>query len=138
MAAAVVWAHVVCAGTSRTGRLTGQTREIEDILEAYIYTLEQLGSEIQQQLTTVSATQDFMSTSLDSIRNRILRLGLLLNVSAFSLSVSACLAGLWGMNLDVPLENTWYGFPIIVGGLAISGASVFTMLFRYCKKTKLL
>jgi hypothetical protein len=29
----------------------------------------------------------------------------MLNVSAFSLSVSACLAGLWGMNLKVPLEE---------------------------------
>ena len=59
---------------------------------------------LQEMVENMNSTRDVWAMQLDTIRNRIIRVELLVAVASFSLMMSTVPAGFFGMNLSSGLE----------------------------------
>jgi magnesium transporter len=103
-------------------RLIDQHDEVELLLESYLDQLEQIAGEIQQLQQYMHATDEYLNVHLDSIRNRIMKYNLVLSMGAFSTSISAAGAAVFGMNLQSNLEHHPSAFIIVTSGLVLGNA----------------
>eukprot|EP00047_Mylnosiga_fluctuans_P019400 m.82186 g.82186 ORF g.82186 m.82186 type:complete len:551 (-) comp8108_c0_seq2:173-1825(-) len=86
----------------RTGSTLGDHDQAEALLETYANTLEQMCNEANRLLTTIRGTEEVMSITQDTMRNRIITLNLIVAGGAFAMSASTMITGIFGMNLDIP------------------------------------
>lgn len=69
---------------------------------------------------------------MDSVRNRIIRINLLMSISSFSLLLSTIPAGFFGMNLVTGLEESHGVFAVVViSCLAATGLSCASLYAYY-------
>ena len=67
-------------------------------------------------LMVVSATlQDYLNIELDSHRNQLIQLELLLTAGMFAMAIVTLVAGLFGMNLNNKHEESYSAFVIVSG-----------------------
>ena len=70
---------------------------------------------LQEMVENMDSTRDVWAMQLDTIRNRIIRVELLVAVASFSLMVSTVPASFFGMNLTSGIEvGSFVPFPQIV------------------------
>lgn len=87
-----------------------QHEEVEMLLETYYSQLEDTMNRTKEDIQKIKSTQDFLSVTLDSVRNRMMQVELKLSIGAFSISVGTFIAGIFGMNLRSYMEDTPYLF----------------------------
>ena len=67
--------------------------EVELLLEAYAADLNQISSEVSRMKAALDDTDDFVDTHLSTMRNKIIRLSLFMDMGMFSLGFAALAAG---------------------------------------------
>lgn len=77
---------------------------IEDLLEAYLFRLEGLRVGYVEQRKILSQTSETVALLLDSARNDIMLVELIISILGLALGVGALLTGAFGMNLPSGLE----------------------------------
>jgi magnesium transporter len=65
-------------------------------------------------------TQDYLNIELDSHRNQLIQLELLLTAGMFAMAIVTLVAGLFGMNLNNKHEESYSAF-VIVSCILCSG-----------------
>eukprot|EP00048_Salpingoeca_helianthica_P018288 m.241483 g.241483 ORF g.241483 m.241483 type:complete len:532 (+) comp24454_c0_seq1:19-1614(+) len=76
--------------------------QAEMLLETYALTMDQMANETSRLLSTIRASEEVMSITQDSARNRIITLNLFASSGAFAMSTGTMVTGLFGMNFDFP------------------------------------
>lgn len=76
--------------------------DVELMLENYHRQLALCLHDIVSMQRQVQAKQEFLAISLDVHRNRLHRLNVHLNIGAVSLATCTCVAGYFGMNVQIP------------------------------------
>lgn len=82
--------------------------EVEMLLENYDAQIEDILNRIEELDGKITSTQEFLNISLDSVRNRMMRLDIMLSMAAFALAVGTLIAGIFGMNLLSHFEEGKY------------------------------
>lgn len=98
--------------------------EVEMMLENYMKQVDTVYSEVTSALQAIKATENATQIRLDAMRNRVLRLDIVLNLGAVSVGVGGLVAGVFGMNLLSGIEEHPFAF-WIVSGIAFMTAIIF-------------
>jgi hypothetical protein len=101
----------------RSGGLPKQSEheEVELILETYLRKVDELENEVEQNVKSITLTEEHIQIRLDSVRNSIMKLELLVSICALGVTSAALGAGLFGMNIPNHLEHSPYAFFFVTG-----------------------
>ncbi|CAI5493343.1 unnamed protein product [Closterium sp. Naga37s-1] len=97
--------------------------EVEELLEDHLRRMEEVVGEAEQLLSMSDATSEYLRTALDSARNQLIELDVLVNMATCSLAVGGSIAAVFGMNLVSSFEDTSLAFPIAAGSVKPSSAA---------------
>ncbi|KYQ88383.1 putative mitochondrial rna splicing protein [Tieghemostelium lacteum] len=112
--------------------------EIEILLETYNRQMEQMANNISQLKETLASTEEFVNFQLDTARNKMMRMNLILSLVTLSSGLGGVVAGIFGMNLFNGLEQHPFAFPIAVGSISVVGTITFLSLRYYCQVKSIL
>jgi len=99
--------------------------ELELLLESYFADFEEIEAEIKTFKEMIEDTNQFISAHLDSVRNKMIRLSLFMEMGALALGSGAVVGGIFGMNLTHGLENHPSAFFITLTGISVIMTSIF-------------
>ncbi|XP_040583437.2 uncharacterized protein [Lepeophtheirus salmonis] len=94
---------------------SGHHEEVELLLEAYDADLRELESQILSMKTMIEETNDFINTHLNTLRNKIMRMSLFMEIGTLSAGTGALVGGILGMNLSNGFEEHPTAFFLSVG-----------------------
>lgn len=101
-----------------------------DMLLTYQRQIDNAGGALEELRKNIDATQEIWELGLDTTRNRIIQMDLLLSLGAFSLSIAALVAAYFGMNLPSGVEDNPRGFWwVVVGSIGATFATGTFLLF---------
>eukprot|EP00027_Filamoeba_sp_ATCC50430_P014955 CAMPEP_0168571148 /NCGR_PEP_ID=MMETSP0413-20121227/17169_1 /TAXON_ID=136452 /ORGANISM="Filamoeba nolandi, Strain NC-AS-23-1" /LENGTH=389 /DNA_ID=CAMNT_0008603957 /DNA_START=140 /DNA_END=1309 /DNA_ORIENTATION=+ len=125
---------------AKTGhrRMVQQHEEIESLLETYLRQIEHMSNEVQQLQQEIVATDEYLNIQLDSVRNKIMRLNVLLSLGSFSTGFSGLTAAVFGMNLPSTLETSTIAFPLVTSGILMGNAAIFLSTYFYLKSKRII
>jgi hypothetical protein len=116
---------------------TAQHAEVEVLLETYLRKVDELENEVKTNVKSISLTEEYIQIRLDTVRNAIMKLELLISIFTFSVAASALIAGVFGMNVKNHLESSPYGMWLIGGGLLAASAIIARKLLRLTARHKI-
>jgi magnesium transporter len=103
------------------GRLLPLREDDRDLVEDLSVDLEQLISRCKSLLRTITNTRDSYRAVIDTQLNETVRI---LTVITLALTIPTMMAGLFGMNVDLPGEDWPYTFWVIIGASVLAAASL--------------
>lgn len=103
------------------GRLLQLREDDRDLVEDLSIDLEQLISRCKSLLRSITNTRDSYRAVIDTRLNETVRI---LTVITLALTIPTMVAGLFGMNVDVPGDEWPYTFWVIIGISIVSAASL--------------
>lgn len=98
--------------------------EVEVILETYFRKVDELENEVEQNVKSITLTEEHIQIRLDSTRNSMMKMELLMSISTLGITTGALGAGLFGMNLPSHLEHSPYAFFFASGLLCLLAAAI--------------
>jgi len=122
--------------TSPEREVTDHT-ELELIFESYYADFEEIVAEIKTVKDTIEDTNQFISAHLDSVRNKMLRMSLMMEMGALALGSGAVVGGVFGMNLVSGLEEHPQAFLSVLGGMGLMMGGIFTGFSMKYRKLKI-
>jgi len=106
-------------------RRVDQHDEVEMMLENYVKQVDSIRAEVRSTIRAIQATENITQIRLDAMRNRVLRLEVLLNLAAISVASGGLVAGAFGMNLVHGMEDHPFAFWIVSVAAVCSTFLVF-------------
>lgn len=82
--------------------------------------------------------QDYINIELDSHRNQLIQLELLLTTGMFALAIITVIAGIFGMNLANNLTDSFTAFLVVTIGSCVAAVIVFVAIVMFCRYKKLM
>jgi len=119
-------------------RRTDQHEEAEILIENYVAQLDDILSEVAELQSSIDVSEEYFRLTLDSQRNKIMKMNLLLTLGTFSTACAGVVTGVFGMNLQNFLETSESAFLVTTGGLTISMAASFASIYTYFRLKKML
>lgn len=101
--------------------------EIELLLESYYVAIDEIVQKVSNLLLQIKSTNEIINIILDSNRNEMMLLSLKFGVGLLSLAFALYLASIYGMNLENFIEETDYGFSLVV---SVSTLILLVMILR--------
>lgn len=89
-------------------------QEVELLFESYYVTLDEIVQKVQNLVSQTKSTNEIVNIILDSNRNEMMLLGIKFAVGMFSMGIALYVAAAYGMNLENYIEETDFGFPLII------------------------
>ncbi len=111
-----------------SGRLLPLYEDDHDLVEDLSIDLEQLMSRCKSLLRTITNIRDSYRAVIDTQLNETVRI---LTVITLALTIPTMMAGLYGMNVDLPGEHWPYMFWVVIG---ISACSALLLSFYFLRK----
>jgi hypothetical protein len=105
--------------------LTSWKEEAELLMEAYNSDLKEIECELKNIRNAIEDTNDFINIHLNSIRNRIIKMSLYMEMGTMAIGTGALTAGIFGMNLTHGLEEHSTAFFTTCGGILIMVGGTF-------------
>jgi magnesium transporter len=114
--------------------------EVENLLESYYMEVDAMYDKLVSIEEYIKDTEEYINIELDSSRNRLIRMDIILSVATFAIMPFNLLAGILGENLVIPQQITksvseFFGVNAIAAAVCLI---VFYSLMLYMKLTKLI
>jgi len=99
--------------------------EAEMILESYLQIMDDLTTKAKLLDHEIDDTEDLVSIHLDTLRNRLIMMQMLLSVIGLGVALGSLVAGMFGMNLPIPIFESefsqwWFlGTSVLIIGLLV-------------------
>ena len=106
------------------------------MLESYFADLEEIEAEIKTFKEMIEDTNQFISAHLDSVRNKMIRMSLFMEMGALALGSGAVVGGIFGMNLTHGLEEHPSAFLVTLGGISVVMTGIVVGFSRNYNKLK--
>ena len=113
-------------------------QQLEDLLETYFAQIDHAYNRMKALDEFVASTEDYINIDLDSHRNQLIQIDLLLSFSMFISSLFTLVTGIFGMNLDSGLQTDPKAFDevtIISSVLVVAGIVLFVVI---CRRVRLI
>eukprot|EP00271_Cylindrocystis_brebissonii_P017766 TRINITY_DN474_c0_g1_i1.p1 TRINITY_DN474_c0_g1~~TRINITY_DN474_c0_g1_i1.p1 ORF type:complete len:569 (+),score=106.23 TRINITY_DN474_c0_g1_i1:631-2337(+) len=105
--------------------------DLEMLLEAYFVVADGTLNKLTQMSQYIDDTEDFINIQLDSVRNQLIQFELLLTTATFVVAMFGVVAGVFGMNVPLGLEDDPSALNWILWCSGIGGATVFCLFLLY-------
>jgi magnesium transporter len=108
-------------------------QQLEDLLETYFAQIDHAFNKMKALDEYVGSTEDYINIDLDSHRNQLIQIDLLLSFAMFITSLFTLVTGIFGMNLDSGLGDNPRAFDQVAGistALVIVGFAAFVWVCR--------
>jgi len=110
--------------------------ELEDLLETFHERIFGTFNKLHALSEYIDDTEDFISISQDSHRNKLIQIDLVMTSLSFSLTFLAMVASVFGMNVTSGLEENERAFDVIImvsAAIAIMAFAIFMVFAHYQK-----
>lgn len=135
-------------GTPRSVALTYDSEEeeeeaveeVEQLLEAYFINLDNTWNKLQTLAEYIDDTDDLVSIQLDSQRNQLIKLDLVLTSFTASMGLITAITGMFAMNTylgDFPDKAPYSWFVVISSCSSALAILVFSSVIMYCRWQRL-
>lgn len=115
---------------------------VEQLLESYFMRLDNTWNRLQTLTEYVDDTEDFINIELDSQRNQLIRLDIILTSFTSSMGLITAITAIFAMNVQLRPgidENAPYPWFVTISTLAAAAAILlFSSVLFYCRMKKLL
>uniref|UniRef100_A0A3Q7H004 DUF1995 domain-containing protein n=1 Tax=Solanum lycopersicum TaxID=4081 RepID=A0A3Q7H004_SOLLC len=91
--------------SSESGTETQSIEELEMLLEAYFVVIDSTLNKLTSLKEYIDDTEDFINIQLDNVRNQLIQFELLLTTATFVVAIFGVVAGIFGMNFEIPMFN---------------------------------
>jgi len=89
--------------------------DIENILELYAADIEEVETEVKLLIEMIDGTHQFVDAHLDTVRNELMKITLVIEIFALVLGFGAVVGGFFGMNMNNHInEHNGIAFPLVV------------------------
>lgn len=108
-------------------------QQLEDLLETYFTQVDNSFNKLQVLEQYVNDTEDFINIDLDSHRNQLIEIDLMLSFAMFISSLFTLVTGIFGMNLDSGLQedpNVFREVTVIPTCIVVLGFILFVWVCR--------
>lgn len=89
-------------------------QEVELLLESYYVTLDEVVQKMQNLISQTRSTNEIVNIILDANRNEMMLLGLKFGLGLLLMGMALYVAAVYGMNLENFIEETDFGFPLVI------------------------
>jgi len=110
---------------SRPRKDINDHEELELLFEAYFADFEEIEAEIKTVKEMIEDTNQFISAHMDSVRNKMIRMSLFMEMGALAMGSGAVVGGIFGMNLTHGLEEHPTAFFMALGGMTVMMSGIF-------------
>ncbi|KAF1882713.1 hypothetical protein Lal_00002893 [Lupinus albus] len=117
-----------------TESATESIEELEMLLEAYFVVIDSTINKLTSLKEYIDDTEDFINIQLDNVRNQLIQFELLLTTATFVVAIFGVVAGIFGMNFEIPLFDEPHAFNwvlIITGVCGVFIFCAFVWFFKY-------
>jgi magnesium transporter len=109
--------------------------QVEMLLEPYFMSFDSTWNRLQVLGEFIDDTEDYVNITLDSHRNQLIQVDLLLTAATFCVALMTLIAGIFGMNLASGFENSTTVF-LLVSVLSCVLATLLLAIFVYVMRQK--
>ncbi|OAY73698.1 magnesium transporter MRS2-1 [Ananas comosus] len=113
---------------------TERIEELEMLLEAYFVVIDSTLNKLTSLKEYIDDTEDFINIKLDNVRNQLIQFELLLTTATFVVAIFGVVAGIFGMNFEIPLfaqPDAFQWVLVITGLCGLFLFSFFVWFFKY-------
>ncbi|KAK8948142.1 putative magnesium transporter MRS2-G [Platanthera guangdongensis] len=112
--------------------------DLEMLLEAYFMQLEGTRNKILSVREYIDDTEDYVNIQLDSHRNELIQLQLILGIASFAIVINTLMVGLFSMNIPCPLYTIHHIFTPFVAGTSSGSLFIFFFVLAYARWKRLI
>lgn len=112
-------------------------QELEDLLETYFTHIDSTYRSLNGLNEYIDDLEDLIEIELDSQRNQLIKLELILTTATLSLTCFSVVVGIFGMNIKNNIETDYSMFLVVVILGTIATIGLFLLLLRVCRWYKL-
>jgi len=111
---------------------------VEALLEAYFMQVDFSMSRLVILKERIDDTEDLINIELDSRRNELVALEVILTTLTLIFSIISSVGGIFGMNLKSGIEEDEHAFYIVTGLSILVAISAFVAIIIYCRQKRLM
>jgi magnesium transporter len=115
---------------------------VEQLVEAYLMMVDNTCNNLQTLAEYIDDTEDFINIELDSNRNQLIRLDLILTAATASIALITAVTSLFAMNVqlgpDIEDKAPYSWFVGISVGTSVLAVVVFVTVISYCRYKQLI
>ncbi|KAJ7951994.1 Magnesium transporter MRS2-like protein [Quillaja saponaria] len=112
---------------------TESIEELEMLLEAYFVVIDSTLNKLTSLKEYIDDTEDFINIQLDNVRNQLIQFELLLTTATFVVAIFGVVAGVFGMNFEIPLFDNPTAFQWVLLITGLTGIFIFCMFIWFFK-----
>ncbi|KAL0919387.1 hypothetical protein M5K25_011478 [Dendrobium thyrsiflorum] len=112
--------------------------ELEMLLEAYFVVIDDTLNKLTSLKEYIDDTEDFINIQLDSVQNQLIQFELRLTTVTFITAIFGVVAGIFGMNFEVPLFEEPFAFLWVLVTTGACGLLIFLGFFCYFRYRRLM
>ncbi|KDD72467.1 hypothetical protein H632_c3305p0, partial [Helicosporidium sp. ATCC 50920] len=116
--------------------------EVEMLLEPYFMQLDNTFNKLQTLCEYIDDTEDYINIELDSHRNELIRLDLVLTALTASVALITAVTSLFAMNLElrpgVPGQGPYWEFVVVSVTCCVTAVVIFASVMAYCRYKRLM
>lgn len=113
-------------------------QELEIMLEAYFMQVDATFNKLSTLREYIDDTEDYINIELDSKRNQLMQLDLIMTAVTMTFALGSYIAGIFGMNLPSGLLENDSAFLAVTGSTSGFMIGSFIAILFYCKYQKLI
>ena len=111
--------------------------EIEVLLETYLRKVDELENEVRTNVKSISLTEEHIQIRLDTVRNAMMKVDLLVTICTFAVATAALIASTFGMNLRSHLEQSPFAFYVTSAVMVVLAVALVKLGLRLCRTHKI-
>lgn len=112
--------------------------ELEMLLEAYFVVIDSTLNKLTSLKEYIDDTEDFINIQLDNVRNQLIQFELLLTTATFVVAIFGVVAGIFGMNFEIPFFDNPQAFNWVLIVTGITGVVIFSAFVWFFKYRRLM
>jgi len=113
-------------------------QELEIMLEAYFMQVDATFNKLSTLREYIDDTEDYINIELDSKRNQLMQLDLIMTAVTMTFALGSYIAGIFGMNLPSGLLDNDSAFFAVTGSTSGFMIGCFAAILVYCRFQKLI
>lgn len=117
---------------------TESIEELEMLLEAYFVVIDSTLNKLTSLKEYIDDTEDFINIQLDNVRNQLIQFELLLTTATFVVAIFGVVAGIFGMNFEIPMFDDPGAFKWVLIITGICGIIIFCSFVWFFKYRRLM
>ncbi|CAK9157469.1 unnamed protein product [Ilex paraguariensis] len=117
---------------------TENIEELEMLLEAYFVVIDNTLNKLTSLKEYIDDTEDFINIQLDNVRNQLIQFELILTTATFVVAIFGVVAGIFGMNFQIPFFDDPSAFKWVLIITGVAGAVIFCSFLWFFKYRRLM